>query len=132
MTVSSIQYQQRSSPTTTYRTASAYSSNIRYTTVVNDSVEDLVPLWKDINIILFRYNNSTCDKIFTGVIAQELIELFEKHGMNWQDYALVLGSEEEGYSVNYEFLNRITKHVLSKTQDKLLDLESRIKTLEEK
>jgi len=117
---------------TIYGTVSAYSSDIRYKTILKDSIEDLVPLWKDINIILFKYNNSTDEKIFTGVIAQELIKLFEKHKMNWRDYALVLGSEEEGYSVNYEFLNRITMYVLSQTQDKLLKLELRIKALEEK
>lgn len=96
---------------TIHGTVQTSTSDARYKDIIGNIDEDiLLNLWRDLQIVLFRYNDNY--KINAGVIAQDVIALFDSYGLDWQDYAIVYGSEETAYSVNYQMLNMLTLHIV--------------------
>ena len=79
---------------------------------------------------MFRYNNYEDTKIQAGLIAQDIIRVFDMHKLDWRDYGIVYETEDGYYSVNYNFINTITIEVVKTLQRGYESLERRIKALE--
>ena len=76
-----------------------------------------------------------------GIIAQDLIEIFEKNDLDWHDYGIVYEQEREGpegytkyYSINYENLDTYViaylKDKVEKQDEIIKELQGRIEKLE--
>ena len=67
---------------------------------IDDRVLDA---WDDVNFVGYRWNHQP-EQLHFGVIAQNIIEVFESHGLNPFDYAIVKDAKGDGslYMVNYD------------------------------
>lgn len=92
----------------------------------------------NVDIVRFKWKERNSDKFSTGIIAQNLIEEFEKNNINYKDYEIVnLAEEKDGeeyFSVAYnEFLlARVAydEKIIHEQQQKIESLEDRIEKLE--
>lgn len=117
---------------TIYGTVQASTSDERLKDICDTNVDLLIPIWKELQVVLFRYNNYKDTKIQAGLIAQDIIKLFEKNKLDWQDYGVVYESEDGYYSVNYGFINTISIEVIKSLLSDCESLERRVKALENK
>lgn len=110
-----------------FSNGSPVTSDARVKTLHGLCPEELYDLWNDIQIHLFTYNNNP-DKYQLGVVAQELIILFEKYGLEWTDYSLVIEADGR-YFVDYNFINMLTLLITQQHESRLSALEEEIKKL---
>ena len=65
-----------------------------------------------------------------GIIAQDLIEVLEKHGLDYHDYGFISkftldeNSTEEYLAVTYDYYNMLTAMAVRKYSEKLSQMES--------
>ena len=108
----------------------AVTSDIRMKDVIEPLQPILEEIWEELGIYTFKYKNNP-EKLNLGVIAQDVIQIFQNHKLNWEDYSLVI--EDNGqYYVNYEFLNMITMYVVQQLQIQMVGLTARLDEIEKK
>lgn len=109
------------------------SSDKRLKKDISDIPEELISIWKELHPKIFRWNelNYGSDEIQFGLIAQDVIEAFEKYNLNYQDYGFAIpykiqGDDTEYFSITYDVYYLLTAAVLRETTAKLEDLQSQI------
>lgn len=108
----------------------AVTSDIRMKDVIEPLQPILEEIWEELGIYTFKYKNNP-DKLNLGVIAQDVIKVFDNHKLDWKEYSLVI--EDNGqYYVNYEFLNMITMYVVQQLQIQMIGLTARLDEIEKK
>ena len=115
---------------TIYGTVQTVTSDERLKDICSTDVTPLLPIWKELQVVLFRYNNYEDTKIQAGLIAQDVIKLFEKYKLDWRDYGVVYEADTGYYSVNYNFINTLSIEVIKTLLRGYESLERRVKALE--
>lgn len=113
-----------------YGTVHATTSDGRLKDICSTDITPLIPLWKELQVVLFRYNNYEDTRVQAGLIAQDIIMIFDRHNLDWRDYGVVYEDESGYYSVNYNFINTITIEVVKALENAYNSLETRLKRLE--
>lgn len=113
-----------------YGTVQAITSDGRLKDICSTDVAPLLPIWNELQVVLFRYNNYEDTKIQAGLIAQDVIALFEKYDLDWRDYGVVYEADTGYYSVNYNFINTLSIEVIKTLLRGYESLERRVKALE--
>lgn len=109
-------------------------SDERLKTDIEVVKDNLLNMINEVNIKQFKLNNKN-GKISVGIIAQELIALFEKYNLDIKDYDFIsetqykLEDETVYYTVNYEQFSILYQAMLKKKID---SLEERLEKLEER
>ena len=99
---------------------------------IKDISDELVAAWYEIIPKQFRWReiNSDDGKVHFGIIAQDLIEVLEKHGLDYHDYGFISkftldeNSTEEYLAVTYDYYNMLTAMAVRKYSEKLSQMES--------
>ena len=89
---------------------------------IRNIADELVAVWYEIMPKQFRWREINGDdgKVHFGIIAQDLIEVLGKHGLDYHDYGFIskftLGenSTEEYLAVTYDYYNMLTSMALRK------------------
>lgn len=102
----------------------ALTSDARMKTIISRDIDLLKSAWRDIGITLFRYNGSS--KQYVGVIAQELMDVFEKYNLDWRDYGIFHKDTDGYFSVDYNSIFAITTYMAQIAFDKLDELEEKV------
>ena len=115
---------------TIYGTVQANTSDIRKKLLVGDSLLPLLKIWDELSVVLFKYRDAD-DKKLLGLVAQDVISIFNAHELDWRDYGLVYEDPATGYySINYEFINQLSMLKVKTLQSQICELASRITKLE--
>ena len=115
-----------------YGTVQANTSDARLKVIVDDDMEPLLNIWDSLNYILYKYRDGD-DKTQLGIVAQEVIDLFEANNLDWEKYGIVYKDSSSGYySINYEFINQLTTIKLKLLQMRVFILEEKMDKFEEK
>lgn len=72
--------------------------------------DKLINIWLEIKPVIFNYRKNPEWKT-VGYIAQDVIALFEKYGLDYRDYDCVLDVEYDGelrHTINYRFFEILT------------------------
>ena len=112
--------------------------------------EIYMDIWKELNPKLFKWNdvNFGTGKNEFGLIAQDVIAAFEKHGLNYREYSLItpfiIGTpdetnEENGskkelteyFSLSYDHYFMMTAQVVKKQQEEIDTLKQEVSELKE-
>ncbi|MFR5684987.1 MAG: tail fiber domain-containing protein, partial [Clostridia bacterium] len=99
---------------------------------IKDIPDELVTVWYEIIPKQFKWReiNSDDGKVHFGIIAQDLIEVLEKHGLDYHDYGFISkftldeNSTEEYLAVTYDYYNMLTAMAVRKYSEKLSQMES--------
>lgn len=83
------------------------SSDERVKNSIEDVAEAECRVADRIEIRRYRLNAEDDGPWHFGAIAQEVIAAFDAEGLDWQDYAIVTGSEADGYGVVYDELQNL-------------------------
>lgn len=89
---------------------------------IRNIADELVAVWYEIMPKQFRWREINGDdgKIHFGIIAQDLIEVLEKHGLDYHDYGFISKftldehSTEKYLAVTYDYYNMLTSIALRK------------------
>lgn len=89
---------------------------------IRNIADELVAVWYEIMPKQFKWREINGDdgKVHFGIIAQDLIKVLEKHGLDYRDYGFIskftLGenSTEEYLAVTYDYYNMLTSMALRK------------------
>ena len=106
----------------------AVTSDARMKDVIEPLQPILEEIWEEIGVYTFKYKQNP-EKLNLGVIAQDVIKIFESHNLDWKEYSLVI-EENDQYYVNYEFLHMITMYVVQQLQIQMVSLTTRLDELE--
>lgn len=117
---------------------------------IKDIADVYVDIWKELNPKTFKWNdiNYGTDKNEFGLIAQDVIAAFEKHGLNYREYSLItpfiIGTpdeinEENGsakelteyFSLSYDHYFMMTAQVVKKQQEEIDTLKQEVSELKE-
>lgn len=100
--------------------------------------DKIVDIWKDLQQYQFKFNDiaRSDNKKHFGLIAQEVINVFEKHGLDYRDYSFVGEKQNKVdrkmyYQIDYLCYHMMTAKVLKVALDKIELLEAEIKKLKE-
>ena len=112
--------------------------------------EIYIDIWRELNPKLFKWNdvNFGTGKNEFGLIAQDVIAAFEKHGLNYREYSLItpftIGTsdetnEENGskkelteyFSLSYDHYFMMTAQVVKKQQEEIDTLKQEVSELKE-
>ena len=109
------------------------------------SSDEISKIYLGIKLYDYCYKSNISDrKIHSGILAQQLIKLFEEHGIDWKKYALVQEIEpldftdegqyigESGYGIDYNNLHAWHIVMIQQQQKKIDDLEEENKLLKER
>ena len=113
-----------------YGTVQVTTSDGRLKDICSTDVTPLLPIWNELQVVLFRYNNYEDTKIQAGLIAQDVIALFEKYNLDWRDYGVIYEADTGYYSINYNFINTLSIEVVKTLLRGYESLERRVKALE--
>lgn len=98
--------------------------------------DKIIDIWKDLQQYQFEFNDiiQSDNKKHFGLIAQEVVNAFEKHGLNYEDYSFVSKRQNKKdkttyYQLDYLYYHMMTAKVLKMALDKIELLESEIKEL---
>lgn len=111
------------------------SSDARLKHNITELPEELLQVYMDIQPVHFLWNDNPNLGVQTGVIAQQVLEAFEKHNISNADYNIVTLSEDvetygfQIYTVNYDFLNTITMAVVQNHEKRIKELERELERL---
>lgn len=108
---------------------------------LKEDVEDLpsvfCELWLELAPKVFRWNelNNGDATLHFGLIAQDVIAAFKKHGLNYKDYGFVSTVPVNGvdyYAITYEYYNMITAQVLKNTVAEVATIKDELKQIRNK
>ena len=113
------------------------SSDKRLKTNVEDISPVLLEIWKELMPKVFEWNelNYGDGRKQFGLIAQDVVAAFEKHGLDYKDYDFVTlmtrGTEDdtEYYSVTYDHYHMMTAAVVKQQQKEIDILKSELSDL---
>ena len=110
------------------------SSDERLKTAIEDIPEIFAQIWLELTPRMFEWNelNSPDGKKQFGLIAQEAIAVFNKYGLNYEDFGLfsIIPIEDTEYlAITYENYNMLTAQVLKNTIGELNSLKNEIKEI---
>lgn len=113
-----------------YGTVQANTSDIRKKILIDEKADTLLDIWDELSVVLFKYRDGD-EKILPGLVAQDVISIFNAHELDWRDYGMVYEDPQTGfYSINYEFVNQLSMLKVREVQDSLADLAKRVCVLE--
>lgn len=107
------------------------SSDRRLKKDISEIGEDFYKIWMELTPKMYRWSSPNSDKdIHFGLIAQEVIAIFEKYGYDVHDYGIVNEYEDEDgaryFGVTYEEYQMLSSYVLGILATKVEKLERRI------
>lgn len=111
------------------------NSDIRLKHGLSDIPEEYLEAYMDIKPTRFIWNDSPGIGKQSGVIAQQVLQAFEDHGIDPDDANIVVlsgDSEEYGfrpYTVNYDALNIWTMAIVQKQEKRIKELENELSKL---
>lgn len=115
---------------TIYGTVQANTSDIRKKLLVDGDIDALLDIWDELSVVLFKYRDGD-EKILPGLVAQDVISVFNAHELDWRDYGMIYEDPQTGfYSINYEFVNQLSMLKVRKVQSELAELAKRVCVLE--
>ena len=124
--------------TNTTNIAWTVSSDERLKKQIDDIPLAFVDIWNELQPKMFKWNsiNSSNDKIHFGLIAQDVIDVFEKHGLNHEEYGFVNSftlpdDETEYFGIAYDEYHMLTSMVLKNTVSELEAQKKEIDSLKE-
>ena len=96
------------------------SSDKRLKENIEDIPKVFCDIWLELAPKVFNWNelNSGDDTKHFGLIAQEVIEVFKKYGLNYKEYGFVATVPVGGvdyFAITYEYYNMLTAQVLKNT-----------------
>lgn len=113
------------------------SSDNRLKKDISDISDEFVKVWNELSPKMFKWNelNGGNNKYHFGLIAQDVISIFEKHGLDYKDYGFLNtfkmeGDDIEYFGIAYDEYHMLTSLVVKKQQEKIDSLEERITKLE--
>lgn len=113
------------------------SSDKRMKEEIEDIPDTFVDVWKELNPKIFKWNklNSSNQDYHFGLIAQDVIAAFEKYGLDYTEYGFVNSftlpdDDTEYFGIAYDEYHMLTSLIVKKQQEKIDNLEERIKRLE--
>lgn len=110
-----------------YIDGSAITSDERLKANIKEISPILKEIWASLTVCMFNYKKAP-EKLNLGVIAQEVIKVFEKYGLNWEDYSFVIESGDR-YYINYEFIHMLTFVMAQEHENRIAELEKKIEKL---
>lgn len=110
-----------------YNDGSAITSDERLKTNIKEISPILKDIWASLTVCMFNYKKAP-EKLNLGVIAQEVIKVFEKYGLDWKDYSFVIESGDR-YYINYEFIHMLTFVMAQEHESRIAELEKKIDKL---
>ena len=94
--------------------------------------EDFIKAYNELNVLSFVFKErKENDPRAIGVVAQQVLEVFDKYGIDAKEYGIVVERKDGYLGVNYEHLDSLSIMVNQKQQEKINVLEDRLKSLEE-
>ena len=78
------------------------TSDERFKTDIQDIPEELINIWPNVRLRLFKWKDSDTPRLHAGVIAQEMERLFESYGLNIRDYSFFCYDEWDEEWEEYE------------------------------
>lgn len=91
-----------------------------------NATDKLFAAWQEITIVTFNFKYKGGEK-YVGAIAQQIIGVFDKYGLDYHDYHIVTERDTPDgtfYEVNYECLDMLTMAVVQNQERRLERLES--------
>ena len=119
-------------------------SNLTWTTYsdkrlkkdINDIPSEFVNIWKELEPKIFKWDgqNGENGKNHFGLVAQDVVEIFEKHGLDYRDYGFVVtctkpDDDTEYFAITYDYYHMLTSLVLKETISQLDDLKAQVEEL---
>ena len=110
-------------------------SDRRFKDNIEDIPDEYIEGWKELVPKMFVWNEaseSNNDKIQFGLIAQDVIDAFKKHGLDYRDYNIVssyMKDGEEYFTVSYDHYHMLTALVVRKQQKEIDRLKDSIEKL---
>lgn len=119
------------------------SSDRRMKTDIEEIPEVFIDIWEELLPKVFRWNemNSDNGKVQFGLIAQDVIEAFDRHNLNYREYGFVApftnpDDELEYFAITYDAYHMLTAAVLRRTnaivkeqQDQISEMRNEIDAL---
>lgn len=112
-------------------------SDRRFKNHIEDIPDEYIEVWKELLPKMFMWNEASetnNDKIQFGLIAQDVIAAFEKHGLDYRDYSIVssyVKDNEEYFTVSYDHYHMLTALVVKEQQREIDGLKDNIEKLNE-
>lgn len=96
------------------------SSDSRLKEDIRDIPQVFCDIWLELSPKVFRWNelNNSDNTLQLGLIAQDVIEVFSKYGLDYRNYGFVTTmpiGETEYFAITYEHYNMLTAQVLKNT-----------------
>lgn len=114
------------------------SSDKRMKKNIEDIPDTFVAVWKELSPKIFKWNglNNTNQDYHFGLIAQDVIAAFNKYDLDYTEYGFVNSftlpdDDTEYFGIAYDEYHMLTSFVVKKQQEKIDNLEERIKRLED-
>ena len=110
------------------------SSDMRLKEDIVDLPEVFSAIWQELQPKMFRWNelNNGDNTLHFGLIAQDVIEVFSKYGLDWRNYGFVATIPVDGvdyFAITYEYYNILTAKVLKNTIEELHDIKRELASI---
>ncbi len=112
------------------------TSDKRLKKEIEDIPSVYIDIWKELLPKVFEWNelNNGNGKKQFGLIAQDVIEVFEKYGLDYNDFGLISkfqfeNDKTEYFAICYEHYHMMTAYVLKDTLQTIENLKKEIQTL---
>lgn len=107
------------------------SSDSRLKEDIADLPQVFCDIWQDLQPKMFRWIDGD-NTLHFGLIAQEVIEVFSKYGLDYRNYGFVSTIPVDGvdyFAITYEYYNIITAQVLKNTLAEVNDLKKELASI---
>ncbi len=110
------------------------SSDSRLKEDIEDIPKVFCDIWLELAPKVFKWNelNNGDDTKHFGLIAQDVIKVFEKHGLDYKEYGFVATvpvNDVEYFAITYEYYNMLTAQVLKNTVAEVSALKNELQEL---
>ena len=110
------------------------SSDSRLKEDISDIPEVFSAIWYELQPKMFRWNDIVKgdNTLHFGLIAQDVIDVFSKYGLDWRNYGFVSTipvDEVDYFAITYEYYNILTAKVLKNTIEELNDLKKELASI---
>lgn len=107
------------------------SSDSRLKEDIRDIPAVFCAIWAELQPKMFRWNelNNGDNTLHFGLIAQDVIEVFSKYGLDYRNYGFVATIPVEGveyFAITYEYYNILTAKVLKNTLEEVNNLKNEL------
>lgn len=110
------------------------SSDERLKEDIRDIPQVFCDIWLELSPKVFRWNelNKGDNTLQLGLIAQDVIEVFSKHGLDYKNYGFVSTMPVNGvdyFAITYEYYNMLTAQVLKNTIEEVSSIKAELAAL---